>query len=320
LIAGRTKSTYITDHSIPKPNPSDVKINRNVDGNLKEILELVREFEVEKFFKLATVDISEEPTDSAATDEVSYTLYIAEGKRHECPKLLVKIVDQEIFALIDTGCELSIMNEHLYNRLRHEGLNCLELPTQHVNLLSAFNKKSNRVKKQAMIEVSIGDSKINQIVLLSPQLLTDAILGLDFLVDYNAVINFAEQSITLKINGECTKINFIGIKKTTDELDCVEDSSEDLFRNFGLVSDFPRKLLSLTTDRGQHPTDPSVTARGDALVEDEKGETIVSKKYKEQLIEDQVNVLIPRRVSDRDEYVECVSRYEMNVGTFRVMS
>ena len=83
------------------------------------------------------------------------------------------------------------------------------------------------------------------------------------------------------------------------------------------MSDFPRKLLSLTADRGQHPTDPSVTARGDALVGDEKSETIVSKKYKEQLIEDQVNVLIPRRVSDRDEYVEFVSRYDDECRNFQ---
>jgi hypothetical protein len=80
------------------------------------------------------------------------------------------------------GCEFSIMNEHLYNRLRHEGLKCFELATQHINLLSAFNK-SNRVKKQAMLEGSIGDFKVNQVVLLSPQLLTDTIFGLDLLVD-----------------------------------------------------------------------------------------------------------------------------------------
>jgi hypothetical protein len=60
-------------------------------------------------------------------------------------------------------------------------LKCFELPTRHVNLLSAFNKKSHRVEQQAMLDVKIGDFKINQIVLLSPQLLTDAILGLDFL-------------------------------------------------------------------------------------------------------------------------------------------
>ena len=151
-------------------------------------------------------------------------------------KIINQNLDKEIFALIDKGCELSIMNEHLYNRLRHEGLKCFELPTQHVNLLSAFNKKSNRVKKQAMLDVSIGDFNINQIVLLSPQLLTDAILGLDFLVDYHAVINFAELSITLKINEECTKTGFIGIKETMNNLGVIEESSsENQYRSFGLL-------------------------------------------------------------------------------------
>jgi predicted aspartyl protease len=127
---------------------------------------------------------------------------------------MIKFIDQEIFALIDTGCELSIMNEHLYNKLRHEGLKCFELPTQHINLVSAFNKKSNRVKKQAMLDLSIGNFRITQIVLLSPQLLTDAILGLDLLVDYKAVIDFAERSISLKINDKEFKIEFKGIKET----------------------------------------------------------------------------------------------------------
>jgi len=205
------------------------------------------------------------------------------------------------------------MNEHLYNRLRHEGLKCFELPTQHVNLLSAFNTKSNRVRKQAMLDISIGDFKINQIVLLSPQLLTEVILGLDFLVDYHAVINFVERSITLKIDGECTKIGFIGIKETTNTLGGIEESSstsENQFRSFGLVSNFPHKQLSLTADPGQHPTDPIVRVNGGALVKNEKEGTSVSEGRKEQPIEDEVDIVIPRRVGDRDEYVEFVSRYD----------
>jgi hypothetical protein len=154
-----------------------------------------------------------------------------------------------------------------------------------------------------MLDLSIGDFKINQIVLLSPQLLPDAILGLDFLVDYHAVINFAEQSITFKIDGECTKICFIGIKETTNSLGGIEESSssENQFCSFGLVSNFPRKQLSLTADSGQHPTDPIVTVNEDALVRNEKGGTSVSEKSKEQLIEDEVGTLILRRVGDRDE-------------------
>jgi len=165
LIAGCFKSTYITENFIPKPKQSDISADGNNDRNLN-ILELVKTFEFEKIFELATVNISGESTDNTAADDITYTLYIAENRRHECPKLLIRILDQEMSALINTGCELSIMNEHLYNRLRHEGLNCFELPTQHVNLLSAFNEKSNRVKKQAMLDVIIGDFKVNQIVLL----------------------------------------------------------------------------------------------------------------------------------------------------------
>ena len=76
-----------------------------------------------------------------------------------------------------------------------------------------------------MLNVSIGDFKINRIVLLSPQPLTYAILGLD----YHGVINFAQRSITLKINGEY-KLGGRG-----------ESSSEDQFCSFGIVSGVPRK-------------------------------------------------------------------------------
>ena len=205
------------------------------------------------------------------------------------------------------------MNEHLYNRLRHEGLKCFELPTQHVNLLSAFNKKSNRVKIQAMLGVKIGDFKINQIVLLSPQILTDAILGLDFLVDYKAVMNFAERSITLEINGENTKSEFIGIKETTNALE--ESLSENQFHSFGLVPSFPRKLPSLTADSGQYPSETIVTGEDDTLVKNEEGTTL-SEKNKEQRVEQQVDLIIPRRVQNRDAYEECTSRHDDECRNF----
>jgi hypothetical protein len=125
-----------------------------------------------------------EEIESAVTNEISYTLFISEDKRHECPRIQIRILDQEINALIDTGCEISIMNEHIYKGFRHEGLKCLELPAQNINLVSAFSRKSNRIKKQALLYFKIGNVTVNQIVLLSPQLLTDISLGLDFLTEY----------------------------------------------------------------------------------------------------------------------------------------
>jgi hypothetical protein len=45
LIDGRTKSKYITNYSIPKNNQSNIRIDEEVHGNLKDILELVEAFE-----------------------------------------------------------------------------------------------------------------------------------------------------------------------------------------------------------------------------------------------------------------------------------
>ena len=54
-----------------------------------------------------------------------------------------------------------------------------------------------------------------------------------------------------------------------------------------------------------------MTVSGDTLVKSEKGGGVsVSEKNKERLIEDAVNVLIPRKVGDCDEHVEFASRYD----------
>ena len=76
------------------------------------------------------------------------------------------------------------------------------------------------------------------------------------------------------------------------------------------MPNFPRKRLSLTADPDQYPTDPIVTVSKGALVRNEKRGTSVGEKNKQQLVEDEVDVPIPRRVGDRDEYVEFASRYD----------
>ena len=104
------------------------------------------------------LNLEEDTADGEMEKDVSYTLYIAESKKHECPKLKIMIGREEVSALLDTGCELSILNEQLYNKLRLLGLNCLELPMQDLNLVSAFNEKSKRIRKHALLEIQIGDS------------------------------------------------------------------------------------------------------------------------------------------------------------------
>jgi len=120
--------------------------------------------------------------------------------------LQIKIEGEEIKAPIDTGCEMSILNENLYNKLRHARLQCLELPTQNVNLVSAYNMKSKIVKKQEWLKVNFGGAKLDQ-VFLSEQLLTEVILGLKFLINYEPEISFPERRIRSELKKKFSNSN-----------------------------------------------------------------------------------------------------------------
>ena len=175
MFDGRTTSTYEITTSLPKPKLTHKQYAGYAEINTSKNKEILENFYVSWFFRRALN--LEDAADGEMAKDVSYTLYIAESKRHECPKLKIRIGGEEVSALLNTGCEVSILNEQLYNKLRLLGLNCLELPTQHLNLVSPFNE-SKRMRKQVLLEIQIGDSTVDQVVLLSPQLLTDAILGL----------------------------------------------------------------------------------------------------------------------------------------------
>ena len=264
----------MTTNSVLKPNPASRKIEENADSNLNKIQHLIENFNIEKFYELTPNE--GEGYNFEVTENISYTLYIAESRRHECPKLQIKIAGEEIKALVDTGCELSILKKNLYNKLKHAGLQCRELPTQHVNLVSAFNDKSKRVKKQAMLEVNIGGTKVDQVVLISTQLLTEAILGLDFLINYETEISFPERRITLRVH-EVFNFKFAGAKET----------SANRFCDLGRMAILPQtKHPSTAVNKGHCYTKNSATGVADESVLDQERENGTCMESSEYLPDD----------------------------------
>jgi hypothetical protein len=69
-----------------------------------------------------------------------YTVFIAEDKLQECPKVKVTIGNEEINSILDTDCEL------WDNRMRN-----LERPVQNMKLLSVLTDRARKVKTQAML-------------------------------------------------------------------------------------------------------------------------------------------------------------------------
>jgi hypothetical protein len=116
----------------------------------------------------------------AENDEMLYMFYVNVEKLNSCPMVRICIGNQRISAVIDTGSQISLLSEELYLELRSEGVEGLELGVQNAVLVSAFGNKSKRIRVQAMIPIRIDDIVMDHIFLISPQLLTQALLGVDF--------------------------------------------------------------------------------------------------------------------------------------------
>jgi hypothetical protein len=69
LIDGRIESPYITYNWISKPNDPSITLE-----------ELFESFRLEQLFRTNGDEV-----ENAAMNELSYTLFISENKRHECP-------------------------------------------------------------------------------------------------------------------------------------------------------------------------------------------------------------------------------------------
>jgi hypothetical protein len=144
MYAGRHASSFIVTDSAAQPNSTD----NNTLGPI-ESEALVREFNVGVFFK-HNADLDYDEINFETEGEARYTYYISDEKLQECPRITIKIGEEEVSAILDTGCELTLMNGNLYEKIKQRGNKYLELPTQHLTLVSAFNDNSRQVKRQIL--------------------------------------------------------------------------------------------------------------------------------------------------------------------------
>jgi len=98
--------------------------------------------------------------------DMVYPNYVNEQNLGSCPQAKFLIGSHQYSAVLDTGCEASILSEQLYNELKLNGVESLELPTKNVVLVEAFNRKAHRVRKQVFLTLKFRDIHINQIFLV----------------------------------------------------------------------------------------------------------------------------------------------------------
>jgi hypothetical protein len=114
-----------------------------------------------------------------------------------------------IKAILDTESEINILAGSVYEKLITLGADVPTLPLEGVTLFTAFGKKSNRFKEQAMIEYAISSDLFESNFFISPQLINDAILGCPFFKEYGITVDFKGGSFTYFKDGRFQEQLFI---------------------------------------------------------------------------------------------------------------
>jgi hypothetical protein len=107
---------------------------------------------------------------------------------------LTKYIQVKI--ILDSGSEVNLLAQSVYDKFIDSGMYIPTLPLEKVILVTASGKRSNKVKKRAMVEFGVGKDLFEVNFLISPQVVNDAILGCQFLNENGISLNFERGSLT----------------------------------------------------------------------------------------------------------------------------
>jgi hypothetical protein len=129
-------------------------------------------------------------------------LYINDNNLAYCPQVEISFGELKITAVVDSGSQVCVLAESLYEQLVAAGLQALTLPLENVTLITAFGNRTRRIKFQAYLEFCIGNDRFESVFLISPQLTgSEAILGCNYAHEYGIVIDFMKNCLYYERDG-----------------------------------------------------------------------------------------------------------------------
>jgi hypothetical protein len=84
--------------------------------------------------------------------EIVSVYYINENNLYGCTHVQLDIGEEKLMAVLDTGADISLMPERIFEDLLAKGLRAPQLPVVNGALMAAVG---NRIKRQALVEFEI---------------------------------------------------------------------------------------------------------------------------------------------------------------------
>lgn len=148
------------------------------------------------------------------------------------PEIEIQIENLTVYALIDTGSEVTCISESLYFQLQKDLLQVLTLPLKTIQIQGAFNKRSQKITRQILIPARIRSTAFDFCCLVVPELIKPFIIGVDWLAEHKCTLTLKDQ--LLKINTEKgtieTPIHLTKVTQTSNPQQInVEEELEDIY-------------------------------------------------------------------------------------------
>lgn len=117
-------------------------------------------------------------------------------EKTECPIIKGRIGTCDTNILIDSGSEITAMEEQFFWK-NHEKFNKVEiLPTTKTSIITATGKRSPVSNKQIFLTVHINNQPVEMVMLLVKSLAYQIIVGVDTLSKVNMIIDFQSKTLT----------------------------------------------------------------------------------------------------------------------------
>lgn len=126
------------------------------------------------------------------------------------PHILVKVGNTELIALVDSGCELSCINENTLQDLLSTNVTFPMLPVRSLNLRGAVGQKSYPIKQQVWLTINFDSVPVSfsHSFLVVKNLIRPLIIGIDWLYDTNVVLDFHNKHLVLSVEEQKYYISF----------------------------------------------------------------------------------------------------------------
>lgn len=115
------------------------------------------------------------------------------------PTIQLEVQGKSMQVLLDTGCQLSSVSAKLFNELNSDRSPLPVFPVNGVVLRGAIKEKPHVVKCQVLLEVKIGDFRLDVPFIVVKGLNREIIMGYDWLKQYNARIDCYKEVVQLTI-------------------------------------------------------------------------------------------------------------------------